>query len=266
MEIKRYIPPASHPFHLYVQSVFFASNSHSRELVLPKCNVDILFNLGDPIQIERTARHAGASTWRKSLVAGLQTEAIVTRPQGSVTILGISLRAATCRAVLPLPLSEITDLVVDGTLLFRGIDLLWEQLGADRSFEHRCRHALDWLATCVMPPSQAALIHCACGLLDGHPHGIRIDAIMQASSVSSRHLRRLFQDHVGVPPAQYLRLSRFLQALQLMRMPLTLTEIAHEARYHDQAHFCRDFKEIAGLSPRQYRHATGPALGHVFYP
>lgn len=266
MEIERYIPPTSHPFHLYVQSVFFASTSYSRELVLPKCNVDILFNLGDPVQIERTARHACATTWQKSLVAGLQTGAVVARPQGTVTILGISLKAATCRAVLPLPLGEITDLVVDGALLFPGIDLLWERLGTDRGFEHKCRRLLDWLATRVMPPSQAALIHCACGLLDGHPDGRRIDAIVQASAVSSRHLRRLFQQHVGVGPSQYLRLSRFTKALQLMQTPLTLTEIAHEALYHDQAHFCRDFKEIAGLSPGQYRHEAGPALGHVFYP
>jgi hypothetical protein len=72
MKVNRYIPPASHPLHVYVQSVFFADSDHSRELILPKCNVDILFNLGAPTCIESTRRLAHPATWRKTLVAGLQ--------------------------------------------------------------------------------------------------------------------------------------------------------------------------------------------------
>ena len=69
---------------------------------------------------------------------------------------------------------------------------------------------------------------------------------------------------MGVAPSQYLRLSRFVRALHLMRGTLTLTEVAHAAHYFDQAHFCRDFKAIAGTTPGAYRAAAGPALGHVF--
>lgn len=266
VEIERYIPPAAHPLHPYVQSIFFARGSYARELVLPKCNVDILFNLGDPIEVEGAACHAWAGTWRKSLVAGLQTGAVVSRPRGAVAIFGISLRAATCRALLPLPLSEIAGLAVDGALLLPEVDRLWERVGAEPCFEWRCRHVLGWLAARVTPPPQAGLIHCACGLLDGSPEAHRLDAVVQTTAVSSRHLRRLFRQHVGVGPAQYLRLSRFVKALRLMDSSRTLTEIAHEAFYYDQAHFCRDFREIAGMPPGQYRRAAGPALGHVFYP
>ena len=265
MKIERYIPPPTHPLHPYVQSVFYASFWVSRELILPKCNVDILFNFGDPIFIEKTPRVAGPDVWRKTLVAGLQTGAVVSRPKGAVTILGISLHAATCRAVIPLPLSELSDSAIDGALLFPDIDLVWERLASESSFQHRCFRVLHWLMASLNPPSQAALIYRACSLLEGYPDGRRIDEIVQASSVSSRHLRRLFREYVGVGPAQYLRLSRFIKALDLMEAPLSLTEIAHEALYCDQAHFCRDFKEIAGVSPTQYRIEAGPATGHVFY-
>ena len=265
MKIERYIPPPSHPLHRYVQSVFYASGRISRELILPKCNVDILFNLGDPISIERTPRGSGPDVWRRTLVAGLQTGAVVSRPQGAQTILGISLHAAACRAVLPLPLSELTNLAVDGARLFRDIDEVWERLASDSSFQQRCCRVLNWMMAGLEPPSQAAFIHRACSLLEGNPDGRRISEIVQASSVSSRHLRRLFREYVGVGPAQYLRLSRFIKALHLMDAPLSLTEIAHAALYCDQAHFCRDFKEIAGVSPTQYRSEAGLARGHVFY-
>ena len=266
MKTQRYIPPASHPLHPYVQSLFFGRGRHVRELVLPKCNVDILFNLGDPIRIERTERHASGLLWQKTLVVGLQTRAIVAVPQGVVRVAGISLTAATCRAVLPLPLGELTDLAEEGVLLFPEIDGLWERLGATHDLRERCRLLLSWLASRITPPSQAALIRCACNLLHEDPDVRRIDQVAQASSVSFRHLRRLFRQHVGVGPAEFMRLSRFSTAIHLMKSPLTLTEIAHEAHYYDQAHFCRDFREIAGVSPGQYRREAGPVPGHVFYP
>jgi hypothetical protein len=38
----------------------------------------------------------------------------------------------------------------------------------------------------------------------------------------------------------------------------------HAAHYYDQAHFCRDFKEIAGMSPSEYRARAGHVPGHLF--
>jgi AraC-like DNA-binding protein len=52
----------------------------------------------------------------------------------------------------------------------------------------------------------------------------------------------------------------------MMSSPLSLTEIAHAANYFDQAHFCRDFKEISGITPSEYREKVGPAPGHIFTP
>ncbi|MEZ4703490.1 MAG: helix-turn-helix transcriptional regulator [Rhodothermales bacterium] len=266
MHLERYIPPTAHPLHPFVQSLFFARSAHARELVLPKCNVDLLFNLGDPVRVEVVARPAAVLMWTRSLVAGLQTGALLSKPQGSIAIFGISLKAATCRAVLPLPLCEITDRVVDGALVSPDLDRVWGWLGEDLRFSRQCRLVLDWLASRLSPPAQADLVHGACRLLDAFPDGRCIDAVLQASAVSPRHLRRLFQHHVGVGPAQYLRLSRFNKALHLMNSPLSLTEIALEALYFDQAHFCRDFKETTGMSPGQYRREAGLAPGHVFYP
>jgi AraC-like DNA-binding protein len=33
---------------------------------------------------------------------------------------------------------------------------------------------------------------------------------------------------------------------------ISLTELALEAGYYDQSHFTNDFKEITGLSPKQF--------------
>ena len=86
--------------------------------------------------------------------------------------------------------------------------------------------------------------------------------------ISPRHLRRMITDHVGVGPAEYVRVARFVRATHLIAGPssATLGHIAQGAGYYDQAHFCRDFRVFAGMTPQQYRaEAVGPVIGHLFH-
>jgi AraC-like DNA-binding protein len=50
----------------------------------------------------------------------------------------------------------------------------------------------------------------------------------------------------------------------MMPSDRSLTDIAYGVYYADQAHFCRDFKEIAGMTPKEYRHRMSPVPGHIF--
>lgn len=82
------------------------------------------------------------------------------------------------------------------------------------------------------------------------------------TGLSQRHLSRKFQEHVGLSPKEYLRVSRFIRSLNdLQRYPvLSLTEVAYKSGYYDQAHFIRDYKDYTGATPRQLLQAK-----HIFY-
>jgi AraC-like DNA-binding protein len=69
--------------------------------------------------------------------------------------------------------------------------------------------------------------------------------------ISQRQLSRKFQQYVGLSPKEYLRVSRFLGSLQhLKKHPAqSLTEIAYESGYYDQAHFIRDYRAYTGHTP-----------------
>jgi AraC-like DNA-binding protein len=73
-------------------------------------------------------------------------------------------------------------------------------------------------------------------------------------------------EHVGIGPAQYVRLARFIRAMHQVPAPgRTLTEIAHANGYYDQAHFCREFRSFAHMTPQEYRdRANGPVPGHLY--
>ena len=75
-------------------------------------------------------------------------------------------------------------------------------------------------------------------------------------------------EHVGISPAEYVRLTRFTESLRLLRDPrTTIGSVAHAAGYYDHAHFCRDFRRFAGMTPQAYRAAgSHPTPGHIVDP
>lgn len=73
--------------------------------------------------------------------------------------------------------------------------------------------------------------------------------------VGERRLERAFRTALGTTPKHYAMLVRFLYACKLLdrRPDATLTALAQELEYADQAHFSRDFKAFAGVSPGEFR-------------
>ena len=69
-------------------------------------------------------------------------------------------------------------------------------------------------------------------------------------NISERQFERLFYRDVGLSPSFYKRLYRFEEILATIRNGTlsSLTELAYDFDYADQAHFCREFKMFTGES------------------
>ena len=69
---------------------------------------------------------------------------------------------------------------------------------------------------------------------------------------SRRHFAVRFRDELGMPPKALARLLRFERAVKRLRAGDELADLALEAGYYDQAHFNRDFRAFAGITPTEY--------------
>jgi AraC-like DNA-binding protein len=95
------------------------------------------------------------------------------------------------------------------------------------------------------------------------PTATAADAACRAA-LSPRQLRRLFDDHVGLPPKTLqtiLRFQRFRTWLAIPRqLRSPLGQAAAECGYFDHAHMCRDCVRLAGATPSTLLAAApGPA-------
>jgi AraC-like DNA-binding protein len=85
-------------------------------------------------------------------------------------------------------------------------------------------------------------------------HTPRISDLAALTCLGEKQFERKFGQFVGMKPMQFIRSIRFQRALHLKRMQpnLSLTQLALEVGYYDQAHFTNEFKIFTGMTPKKY--------------
>ena len=83
---------------------------------------------------------------------------------------------------------------------------------------------------------------------------LRIDTLADDAGWSRKHLAARFHEEVGLPPKTMARILRFNAVRERLASDggARLAEVAHASGYYDQAHFNRDFREFAGMTPGEY--------------
>jgi len=96
----------------------------------------------------------------------------------------------------------------------------------------------------------------ACDLLDRPTPAEDVDweRISSQLHMSYENFRKRFARLAGMPPSQY-RMRRIMErASELMhRSHMTLRAVADECGFCNEFHFSRRFKQIVGLSPKEFR-------------
>lgn len=81
-----------------------------------------------------------------------------------------------------------------------------------------------------------------------------VSQFAEQHNINRRLLLKRFSSLVGLSPKQLSKTVRVQSTLKtLLTTEVTsLTSIAYENEYYDQAHFIKDFKEFTGLTPKKY--------------
>ena len=83
---------------------------------------------------------------------------------------------------------------------------------------------------------------------------ITVEDIASACGLNRSYFGKIFHDAVGKSPQQFLLNYRMIKATELLRFSqLPIGEISSAVGYQNQLHFSRAFKNVYGVSPKEWR-------------
>jgi len=232
-----------------------------RERVLPTGTMHVVIRIDEPLRLFATPDAAEATTIGHAIIGGARASAYVRDVSRPVRSVGAQLRPGAAELLLGVPASALAE---RHTVL----DDVWGAAAAELRAQ---------LAELADPDAQldrfeAALLARVPRVRGIHPavaealaqlgaHG-DVGAAVDALGVSHRRFIALFHGAVGLTPKRYVRVRRLQRALPgIASRPLAL--VAADAGYSDQAHFTRELRALAGVSPGAYRAQATGAVNHV---
>jgi AraC-like DNA-binding protein len=186
----------------------------------------------------------------RSFVAGLHDAPALTEHAGEGHGIQAYLTPLGARRLLGMPMGELTRQVVELEDLI-GPNALAERLATAPDWATR----FDLLERAIAGRTLSAApvapeLEWAWRRLHEH---VSIGALADELGWSRRHLAATVRRELGMQPKLLARLLRFEHALGRLRAGDDLADVALDSGYYDQAHFNRDFKAFAGVTPTEYR-------------
>lgn len=225
---------------------------------MPSHLLTFVISLGDPVEIVGMPGGRQAPRATQAFVAGLHAGPATIAHDGNQYGLSVDLTPLGARAVFGVPGGELASHVVDlDDLLGRTARTLPDRLAHLPTWKERFS-VLDEVLTraiagraerVVDPPPEVAhafrLLVDSCG-------AAAIGRVADEVGWSRRHLGARFRAEVGLAPKATARVVRFDRAKGLLAKGARLADVAAAAGYADQAHFTREFRELAGRTPRAW--------------
>ena len=222
--------------------------------VLPDGRPELVLHLGDPFErIDVSGRRDQQPT---VLFAGQLTGQLMLRPTGRIRILGVRFHPFGASALGVAPMDRLSGLTIGVGDVSAPIARALARV-QDATDDPSAAAALvqQSLVRLVDPGRIDDRVRYAVEAIGRRRGQISISRLASALSCTRRHLERRFLETVGVGPKRLARIARFQHALQLLDRSDQAPNGAATAAacgYADQAHFIRDFRDLAGCAPGEH--------------
>ena len=92
---------------------------------------------------------------------------------------------------------------------------------------------------------------------------ISVEDIAAACGLNRSYFGKIFHESMGKSPQEFLISYRMTKATELLKLTdLSISDIGNVVGYPNQLHFSRAFKNVYGVSPRDWRYEHGKGRPH----
>lgn len=239
-------------------------SSQLADTTFPDACQEIIFNVNSKV-MRRNLGDAAFSQNPSVELVGQMTKPYEVLTQGEQLYFGIKFYPHSMAAFTQEASSNLIDQSIDCRDLFAdGFDELEDQVLQRPHFTSFVRHAEHFfkqrLAQSKEPKNFLMLENLVKQLFAFDP-ALNLKELAREYRISMRHMQKLFQRHIGLSPVQVRNILRFQSTFgRLQKGEDSLTSIAYDCGYYDQAHFINEFKAYAGKTPSDYLNSNSPLL------
>ena len=201
----------------------------TRGRVLPDGCADILFENGD------------------AHVVGTMTRPLEVSRSSATSFVAVRFRPGGAFPFLSCPLGELTDQRV-------ALEDLWsDQAHVAERVTRGGVAALDSILAERLESAPEPRVAAAVQSIERSGGRARVSALGEGLGLSRQHLKRLFDQHVGVGVKAFSRVVRLQHVLRALdKEVLDWAELAVDMGYYDQAHLISDFNALTGETPSAF--------------
>jgi AraC-like DNA-binding protein len=225
-----------------------------KQRVLPDGCMEMLFNYGD--QYLQYLEDGSTMLQPKCFVFGQISKFLEIEPTGITGILSVRFHPDGLAPFIDIPVTQFDNRVCRFDELF-GED--GEVLGSEvlQADDHAKRIAviekffLDRLLNRSMIDDTTK----SCVDMIFQSEGqLAVTELADSMNITRRNMERKFISLIGLSPKQLARVTRLQATIKMLRENrfTSLTSLAYENGYYDQAHFIKDFKDFTGVSPKAF--------------
>lgn len=214
----------------------------------PQGFIEIVFYYGDRYQLVSSGRRE--SHPRASLY-GQRTGYLDILPTGRVGLMAVVFTPVGVRDLLHMPLGELANGCYSlGEVLGKEGQELEDQIMTALGFDERVQSLERFLLQRLKRRNEFEnnRMRMVITRLLQNRGMLNVEQLADYACLSKKQFERVFAAYVGLMPKQYLRVIRFLHAVELKnRMPETdLATLAFHAGYYDSAHLANEIKTLTG--------------------
>ena len=242
----------------YIQYIWYLNDREGKlkdhpGRLLPEGNIELVFDLGQPVY--HKFHGEDWSIRPQAFICGLLKKYYLIKFIDYSESLGVVFKPGGIQRFFPYLFSEYSGWPVPLDTILGNEATSWISRLKNEPSEPKLATIQYLLKKKMIDYTlKNAIVYWGIDMIHEHNGTLFMDELISNINVSSRHLRRIFQEVVGISPKYYSKVIR-IQALT-KRLVLSsnrpINQIWPEYGYYDQSHFERDFYSIAGIKPLEF--------------
>jgi hypothetical protein len=242
--------------------------ANQKQKIVPDGCIEMTFNFGD--KIKRYISETDFILHPNAMIMGQRTKSFDILPTGNVDTFAICFYPMGFANFVTMPLENLVDKETPISELFGQVeaDILEQQMIQAANTRQRIDIIEAFFLKMLIEKSTISnIVKSTVDALLRTNGTTHINVLLKDQISKRRQLERHFKKQIGISPKQLGKAIRLQATLNLLlnKKSETLTDIAYESGYFDQNHFIKDFKDLVGVTPKEYLGNEHMALSALFY-